>query len=80
VVVPISVDGTFLGSAGGCGLLLEGNEIDTFLINKIVGLEEERIEALSEGIPALSMQQAEELAAFIQGRIEQIVSDFKARR
>lgn len=80
LVVPISVDGTFLGSAGGCGLLLEGNEIDTFLINKIVGLEEDRIEALSEGIPALSMQQAEELAAFIQGRIEQIVSDFKARR
>jgi len=80
LVVPISVDGTFLGSAGGCGLLLEGNEIDTFLINKIVGLEEDRIEALSEGIPSLSMQQAEELAAFIQRRIEQIISEFKARR
>ena len=76
VVVPISVDGTFLGAAGGCGLLLDGNEIDSFLINKIVGLEEEKVEALSEGIPSITMQKAEALGRFIQNRIEEIVSGF----
>lgn len=77
VVVPISVNGTFLGSAGGCGLLLDGNEIDAFLINKIVGLEEEKVESLSEDIPSITMQKAEELGQFIQQRIEEILSGYE---
>lgn len=76
VVVPISVNGTFLGAAGGCGLLIDGNEVDVFLINKIVGLEEKKVESLSEGIPSITMQKAEELGLFIQNRIGQIVSDY----
>ncbi len=76
VVVPITVNGTFLGAAGGCGLLLDDGEVDTFLVNKIVGLDEERVAALSEGIPSLSMQEAEALCRFIQQRIEEIVSDY----
>lgn len=78
VVVPISVNGTFLGAAGGCGLLLEGNEIDSFLINKIVGIEEDKVESLSEGIPTITMEEAEKLGRFIEQRVERIVSDFLA--
>ena len=79
LVVPVSVNATFLGAAGGCGLLLEGNQVDTFLISKIVGLEDEKVESLSEGIPSLSMQKAEQLCTFIQERIAQIVSGYLAR-
>ena len=80
LVVPISVNDTFLGAAGGCGLLLDDGEIDAFLINKIVGLDEGKIESLSKGIPILTTQKAEQVSAFIQERIEQIVSDYLARQ
>jgi ligand-binding sensor protein len=73
LVVPIFVQDTFIGSAGGCGLLLEEGEVDSFLVNKITDIEEERVESLAQGIPALTMDKAQELGRFIQQRIESLV-------
>ena len=80
LVVPIIVEGTFLGAAGGCGLLLDDGEVDTFLVNKIVGIEEARAESLAQGIPSLTMQKAEELCGLIQARIDRIVNDYLTHR
>lgn len=80
LVVPIFVQETFIGSAGGCGLLLDQGEVDSFLVNKITEIEEERVEALSQGIPALSMSQAQELAQFIQTRIETMLQTCAAAK
>jgi ligand-binding sensor protein len=65
LVVPIFVGDEFLGAAGGCGLLLDDGEVDSFMLNKTLDLPEEKTEALAEGIVSLSTAQMEELADFI---------------
>ncbi len=80
LVVPIIVEGEFLGTVGGCGTLLDDGEVDEFLVNKITELDEDRIEFLSEGIPTISSQKVEALAAYIKTRIDQIVAEHLARQ
>jgi ligand-binding sensor protein len=65
LVVPIFVGDEFLGAAGGCGLLLDDGEVDSFMLNKTLDLPEEKTEELAEGIVSLSTAQMEELADFI---------------
>ncbi len=79
VVVPIFVGDEFLGAFGGCGLLLEGGEVDSFMINKTTDIPEEEIASLSGDIATIGQQQAEALAATIQERLTAITSDFDRR-
>jgi ligand-binding sensor protein len=65
LVVPIFVGDEFLGAAGGCGLLLEDGEVDSFMLNKTLDLPEEKTEELAEGIVSLSTAQMQVLADFI---------------
>jgi ligand-binding sensor protein len=74
MVVPVFVADDFVGAIGACGFLLDDGEIDTFLINKMTGIDEEEIERLSEGIPAITTAEAESLSNFITGRVEEIIS------
>lgn len=74
LVVPIYVGNQFVGAVSGCGLLLDDGEVDTFLVNKITEIPEERLEDLASGVGAVSMDQAKALCQFIQERLEQIVA------
>jgi ligand-binding sensor protein len=75
IVVPIFVEDQFIGAVGGCGLLLgDEGEIETFLLGKTLDMDESEVEKLAVGLGSLSMQQAEEIGAFIASRIERIVS------
>jgi hypothetical protein len=69
IAVPIFSNGDFLGTAGGCGLLPEGNELETFIIEKTAGLCEEEIADLCKGMGSMTTEQADEMAAFIETRI-----------
>jgi ligand-binding sensor protein len=80
LVVPICVDGTFLGAVGACGLLLDDGEVDTFLVNKITEMDEARLEPLTDGIPTISSSAAAALNQFIVQRIAAIVADYQARQ
>jgi len=80
LVVPIFVNGNFLGSAGGCGLLSDEGEVDSFLVNKMTDIDEQRVNDLSRGIPILSLEKAQGVAQFVQKRIETIVNDYLAGR
>ena len=80
IVVPIFAHGEFLGGAGGCGLLGEEGEVETFLIGQVTGIGEEELEALSEGIGVIKERDAEATAKFIQERIRKIVSDYEEGR
>lgn len=75
IAVPIFINGEFLGTAGGCGLLPEGGEVETFMIEKSMGLSEETIAGLCEGMGSMTEAQAEEMAAFIENRLAQYVAD-----
>ncbi|MBW2433433.1 MAG: PocR ligand-binding domain-containing protein [Deltaproteobacteria bacterium] len=73
LAVPIFVDGQFLGVAGGCGHILEDGEVDTFMVNKTVGIDEGKLNDLSADIPVMTMEQAQAHAAFIQNEVDQMI-------
>jgi len=74
LVVPIFIKDEFVGAVGACGLLLEDGEIDTFMVNKTLGMPEEDIEALSHDIPRTPQSDVEKLAGYIQERIDKILA------
>jgi len=80
LVVPIFVNDEFIGSAGACGLILDDGEVDSFMVNKTVGLEVEEIERLAEEIDTISSEKAEALAAYIQDRVDEIVTTYHRRQ
>ena len=77
LVAPIFVDDTFIGAFGACGMILDDGEVDAFMVNKTIGMDEAEIESLANDIKHISSEAADELAAYIQGRIEEIVAKYK---
>ena len=72
LVVPIFVNGDFLGVAGGCGCLELKEGIDTFMINKTTGINEEKLVRLSKDIPFMTRDEAISHAAYIEKEIDRI--------
>jgi ligand-binding sensor protein len=73
IAVPIFVGEAFLGTAGGCGLLLEDGEVEDFMVQKTTGMDEDEISALCEGIGSMTEEEARAAAAEIEERISKIV-------
>ena len=73
LVVPIFVNGDFLGVAGGCGCLEINEEIDTFMISKTTGINEEKLINLTEEIPYMTRDDAESLASYIEAEISRLL-------
>ncbi len=79
VAAPIFVGDTFLGTAGGCGLLPEDGEVEEFMVQKATGLEEEKIAELANGIEIISETRAGEFADYIAARIAEVVSRYESK-
>ncbi len=77
VAVPIFVGDEFVGVAGGCGHILDHSEVESFLVHKILGIEEEKIARLSGEIPRVNKDEVERLMEYIQDQVDRIVSDFE---
>jgi len=78
IVVPIFVKDEFVGTAGGCGRRPADGEVDTFMINKTIGIDEEKIRDLSEDMGSMTTGEARECADFVEREIKQIVEAFEA--
>ncbi len=76
IVVPIFAGDEFIGAAGGCGLILDDSEVESFLVNKTTEIEEEKIEELSKGIKELTQEEAEKIGNQIKMEIDKIISAF----
>jgi ligand-binding sensor protein len=74
VAVPIFKDDEFLGTAGGCGLLPDGGELETFMIEKTTGLSEAEISSLCEGMGSMTQEQAAEMADYIEKRLAEFMA------
>ena len=74
MVVPIFANDAFLGVAGGCGYVLGDGEVDTFMVNKTIGLAEEKLKNLSDDVPVMTPEQAQSHTAFIQNEVDQILN------
>jgi len=75
IVVPIFLNEDFVGAVGACGFLLDDGEVDSFLVNKMTDIEEDKIEQLAEGIPSITTEKAESITTFIKEQIEKIVGN-----
>lgn len=77
MVVPIFVNDEFLGVAGGCGYISGDGEVDTFMINKTIGLAEEKLKKLSDDVPVMTPEQAQSHTEFIQNEVDQILNAYE---
>jgi ligand-binding sensor protein len=73
LVLPIFIDDEFVGAVGACGFLLDDGEVDSFLVNKMTDIEEETVERLSAGIPAITTKKAESLSRYITEQVDKII-------
>ena len=75
LVVPIILNDEYVGAVGACGFLLDDGEVDSFLVNKMTDINEDRVERLSEGIDSITTEKAEILAQYIVSQIAGIVTN-----
>lgn len=80
VAVPVFSNGEFLGTAGGCGRLPRGGNIETFVIERTLGLGADEIADLTGGLKTMTIQQAEEMATFIEQHVAQLLDNFAAKQ
>lgn len=66
ICTPVMVNEEFVGVVGGCGRILEGEEVETFIVHKAAGVPLEKVEALAAQVPAITMEKAQEMAAFLE--------------
>ena len=73
IVVPVFVADTFVGAVGACGKCLDDGEVDVFLVNKVTGIDEEKVESLARDIERISTESIAALVTFVEEKIHQIV-------
>ena len=78
IVIPIFVQGRFLGAMGACGFLWDDGEVDSFLVNKITEIDEKDVQEFAQGIPSISTEKADALIQYAQGRIRDIVDAYQS--
>ena len=71
--LPIVHQGQFLGTIGGCGHRFPDGEVETFLIHKSTGLKMEDLEQLCTGVRTITRQDVEELAGWLQLRLDEVL-------
>lgn len=77
IAVPIFVGDKFLGTVGACGRFLDGTEVESFLVNKTTGIDEDKIRSLSIDVSRMTSDEAEGIANYIDKRIKEIVLEFE---
>ena len=78
IVVPIFVKDEFVGTAGGCGRRPADGEVDTFMINKTIGMHVNEIEALVDDMGSMTPEAAQECADFVENEIKHIIEASEA--
>ena len=75
LVVPIFFDDEYIGAVGACGFLLDGGEVDSFLVNKMTDIKEDKVKGLAEGIERITTEKAEKLAQYITEQLAKITAN-----
>jgi ligand-binding sensor protein len=73
LIVPIFLNDEYVGAVGACGFLLDDGEVDSFLVNKMTDINEDKVEGLAEGIDSITTEKAEILAQYIVKQISEIL-------
>ena len=74
--VPIFIDDEFLGVAGGCGMLNNGGQIDTYLVHRAADLAEKIVTNLSESVTPIPDGRLALVIGFLEARVDEIVREY----
>ncbi len=66
LVVPIFVGDELLGVLSGCGLLVDGSNVETFLIKITTGIDEKEITSLSNDIAKIENDKIELVVEYLE--------------
>jgi ligand-binding sensor protein len=80
IVAPIFVGDELVGTAGGCGKIFEGGEVETFMVNRASDIPEDKVEELARTVGTAKRRDMEELADFIARRISEIVGAYEKNK
>jgi ligand-binding sensor protein len=78
MVVPIFANDEFIGAVGACGVILDQGEVDAFLVNKVTEIDDNQIEALSQGLPSVTTQKVQAAGHYIEEQIALIIGEFES--
>lgn len=76
LLVPIIYKDEFLGVAGGCGLLTEDGDADTFAINKMAGIDEATVEKLAQELPVITHEDLAAASTYLQEQVSLIMDAY----
>ena len=76
LLVPIIYKDEFLGVAGGCGLLTEDGDADTFAVNKIAGIDEATIEKLTRELPVITQEDLDAASTYLQEQVTLMMENY----
>jgi ligand-binding sensor protein len=78
IVVPIYIGDDFVGAVGACGKCLDDGEVDTFLVNKVTDIEEEKVESLIQDIGHISTESTRKLIVYVEERLQDIIQQYQS--
>jgi ligand-binding sensor protein len=73
--VPINWRGELLGVAGGCGRVVNGNSVESFLINMTTGIEETEVARLSKNVRSMDSLEVEKAVDFVTKELKRLVNE-----
>ena len=79
IVVPIFVGDDFIGAMGACGKCIEDGEVEAFLVNKITGIAEEKVESLAQDMEVISTETTTELIAYVEEKLQNIIQQYQSK-
>jgi ligand-binding sensor protein len=74
--VPIFVDNEFLGVAGGCGLLRDQQQVDTYLVHRTTGMDQDVFEEISENIETIANDRLESTISYVENKVGEFIREF----
>ncbi|QLA16657.1 hypothetical protein GD605_11295 [Desulfolutivibrio sulfoxidireducens] len=74
ICTPVFVGDVFVGIVGGCGRLPAGGEVETFVIEKALGLSHETVKELADQVPTITREEAEDIARFLEEYVKKVVA------
>lgn len=73
-VTPIFYNDEFLGTTGGCGVLLKSDKLENFYISKILNISEKEAKELIKDVKIISNDDLEKNVGFLEETLLKIMS------
>ena len=76
-VVPIYVGDVCQGTAGGCGLLRDPNQVDTYLISRTADMDEKNVQNLAEDVEMIPKIRLELVIDYVQKQVNKVTRNYQ---